>query len=95
MVFVTGRYVTLTGCVLFFIVCNVEVNSKKPLQLLGFFPLALSPATAMYEHGNNSKISADLALKHVNARNDVLKDYRLEMIFCDSGVSMITDLPTK
>ncbi|XP_072040114.1 gamma-aminobutyric acid type B receptor subunit 2-like [Amphiura filiformis] len=52
---------------------------------MGFFPLKLSHAYAMYEHGNNSRRSAELALEHVNARNDVLRDYTLEMIVLDSG----------
>ena len=58
---------------------------------MGFFPLLKSPAIAMYDHGNKSRRSAELALEHVNAREDVLRDYNLEMVVCDSGVSTFTD----
>lgn len=95
MAFARGNVSCFVVFLIYFLIFHVEVHSKqnpkKTLQLMGFFPLLKSPAQAMYDHGNKSRRSAELALEHVNAREDVLRDYSLEMVVCDSGVSTLTD----
>lgn len=57
-----------------------DSTGKTPLYILGFFPLD-GPMTLL---GNVSKISAELALEHINKDDTVLKDFDLRMIVKDS-----------
>ena len=82
------KYSGFTIVIFYVLVLQVIVYSKKPLKLMGFFPLYRTRGPMQYL-GNVSRTSAELALEHINNDPTVLGDYELEMVVCDSGVSRI------
>ncbi|XP_071846264.1 gamma-aminobutyric acid type B receptor subunit 2-like [Apostichopus japonicus] len=56
-------------------------SNKTPLFMIGFFPLQEGPMQLL---GNVSKLSAELALEHINKNDNILKDFELRMIVKDS-----------
>lgn len=59
-------------------------SNKTPLFMIGFFPLQEGPMQLL---GNVSKLSAELALEHINKNDNILKDFELRMIVKDSKVN--------
>ena len=63
----------------------VAQAEDKTLNIMGLLPMTGN----VWPGGGACLTSAELALRHVNARADILKDYKLDLTWRDSKVSAI------
>ena len=76
-------------CLLFFCLVISKVSviqaKDKTLNIMGLLPMTGN----VWPGGGACLTSAELALRHVNAREDILKDYKLDLTWRDSKVSTL------
>ena len=74
---------------LFYLTCTVTVCSvvseRKDLNILGLLPINGN----LFRGGNACLIGANMALRHVNARDDILPSYKLNLIYEDTKVTHV------
>ncbi|XP_038057320.1 gamma-aminobutyric acid type B receptor subunit 1-like [Patiria miniata] len=62
-------------------------DPRYPLYIVGFFPISGDS----FHRGNSALLAANLALEHINDKEDILPGYRLAMnwndSFCNAGIA--------
>ena len=58
-------------------------HEKKTLTILGLFPMR-----GQWSGGKAMLPAVRLALEHINSRQDVLQDYKLDLVWGDTAVSI-------
>ena len=86
----TGRahFIGFTMKIVCLLIWVVQVrfvfSEKKQLNLMGLLPMTGN----LFRGGKACLLAANLALRHVNARDDVLDEFKLNLIWRDTKVTM-------
>ena len=61
---------------------RLVICEKKDLNIMGFFPMT----GKVFRGGKACLLGADMALRHINGRDDFLEQFNLNLIWRDSKV---------
>ena len=75
----------LTGAVLLVVKLSMVSAKKKDLNIMGFLPMT----GKLFRGGTACLIGANMALRHINDRDDILIDFKLNHIWRDSKVRIL------
>ena len=63
---------------------NLNVAEQKDLNIMGFLPMT----GTMFRGGPACLLATNMAIDHVNEREDILEGFRLNLVWRDSKVSI-------